>query len=152
MDEVPVGFHAPAAGQYHIALAAVDGMFSDQDIFIRDKDLNIVHNLKVSPYRFTTTAGTRSNRFIIIYNNGLKQSVEAEDEVTVITQETLQVSSAREVIASVTVLDMLGRVIGQYDTINASYFEVPNLTRNQTPLLVQTRLANGIITATKVIF
>lgn len=152
MDEVPVGFHAPAAGQYHIALAAVDGMFSDQDIFIRDKDLNIVHNLKISPYRFTTTAGTRSNRFIIIYNNGLKQSVEAEDEVTVITQETLQVSSAREVIASVTVLDMLGRVVGQYDTINASSFEVPNLTRSQTPLLVQTRLANGIITATKVIF
>ena len=152
MDEVPVGFHAPAAGQYHIALAAVDGMFSDQDIFIRDKDLNIVHNLKISPYRFTTTAGTRSNRFIIIYNNGLKQSVEAEDEVTVITQETLQVSSAREVIASVTVLDMLGRVVGQYDSINASSFEVPNLTRSQTPLLVQTRLANGIITVTKVIF
>lgn len=152
MDEVPVGFHAPASGRYNIALAAVDGMFNDQDIFIRDKDLNIVHNLKVSPYRFTTTAGTRLNRFIIIYNNGLKQSVEAEDEVTVVTQETIQVSSAREVIASVTVLDMLGRVIGQYDQINASQFEVPNLTRNQTPLLVQTRLANGIITATKIIF
>lgn len=152
MDEVPVGFHAPAGGQYHIALAAVDGMFADQDIFIRDKDLNVVHNLKVSPYRFTTTAGTRLNRFIIIYSNGMKQSLAAEDEVTVITQETIQVSSAREVIASVTVLDMLGRVIGQYDQINASQFEVPHLTRNQTPLLVQTRLANGIITATKIIF
>lgn len=153
MDEVPVGFTTPANGFYSIALAAVDGLFQTQNIYIRDKDLNIIHNLKNGPYRFYSTNGTRLNRFIIIYNYNLRQDESAStNEVAVISTDTISVQSTMIPIASVTVFDMIGRVIGNYEGNNEYSLTLENLPKNNTPLIIQTKLSNGDYSSEKIIF
>ena len=153
MDEVPIGFTTPANGFYSIALAAVDGLFQTQNIYIRDKDLNIIHNLKNGPYRFYNTNGTRLNRFIIIYNYNLRQDESAStNEVVVISADTISVQSTMIPISSVTVFDMIGRVIGNYEGNNEYSLTLENLPKNNTPLIIQTKLSNGDYLSEKIIF
>lgn len=153
MDEVPIGITTPSNGFYNIALAAVDGLFETQNIYIRDKDLNIIHNLKNGPYRFYSTNGTRLNRFIIIYNYNLRQDeASATNEVAVIGSETISVQSTMIPIASVSVFDLVGRVIGKYDGNNDFTVVLKDLPKNNTPLIIQTQLNNGEYRSEKIIY
>ncbi|WP_264511001.1 pre-peptidase C-terminal domain-containing protein [Flavobacterium sp. N1719] len=153
MDEVPVGIVTPSAGFYNIALAAVDGMFQSQNIYIRDKDLNIIHNLKSGPYRFYSTTGTRTNRFIIIYDYNLRQEESTlSNEIAIVTNETITVQSTTIPIETITVRDLLGRVLGTFEGNNEYSVELINTPKNKVPLIIQTQLANGTVTTDKIIF
>ncbi|MEN9337646.1 MAG: hypothetical protein RLZZ500_2633, partial [Bacteroidota bacterium] len=153
MDEVPVGIVTPTAGFYNIALAAVDGVFQTQNIFIRDKDLNVIHNLKNGPYRFYNTSGVRLNRFIIIYDyNPRQEEIANANEVTVSGAASISVQSSAIAIQSVTVFDMVGRCIGKFDGKNETLVELTNLPKNNVPLIIQTQLSNGTQTSNKIIF
>ena len=39
-----------------------DGLFENQDVYLEDKLLNVIHNLKIN-YEFSTEAGTFNDRF-----------------------------------------------------------------------------------------
>lgn len=41
----------------------------DQGIYVMDKDLNIIHDLKQKPYLFNTTVGSFNNRFVLRYGD-----------------------------------------------------------------------------------
>ena len=46
-DKVDMGIKVPSSGIYTIAVGEVDGLFlQGQDIYLEDKNLNIIHNLK----------------------------------------------------------------------------------------------------------
>lgn len=153
MDEVAVGVTTPTNGFYTIALAAVDGLFQTQNIYLRDKDLNVIHNLKNGPYRFYSTTGTRTNRFIVIYdyNPRLEESASL-NEVTVTRSEIVSVQSTILPIESVKVFDVVGRVIGEFDGKNEYKVDLIHLPKNNVPLIVQTKLSNGEYKAEKIIF
>lgn len=70
-DYVKLGASVPSNGTYTIAINKLDGLFSsnNQDIFLEDTELNIVHNLKAAPYTFVGTAGNYKHRFILRYRN-----------------------------------------------------------------------------------
>lgn len=152
-DEVLVGVTTPSNGFYTIAIAAVDGLFETQNIFIRDKKTNSIHNLKNGPYRFYSTAGTELTRFVIIYDTQLRlENTEFTNEVAIQTQETITVLSSHIPIDSVTVFDLVGRTLGKCEGKNALRIELKNLPKNKAPLIVQTKLSNGEYKAEKVIF
>jgi hypothetical protein len=49
-DKVSMGFKTNISGNFSIALAEVDGLFSaDQNIYLEDKELGIIHDLKLNP-------------------------------------------------------------------------------------------------------
>jgi hypothetical protein len=67
-DQVPLGFTIATVGTYSVAISAVDGIFDNgQDIYVEDMLLHRFHDLKVSPYSFTSTAGRFLDRFRIVY-------------------------------------------------------------------------------------
>src|SRR5690606_19169048 len=67
-DFILLGFVAPNAGQYTISLEDFTGMFLDgQQIYLKDKNVGIVHNLSESDYNFTAQQGTHHHRFEIIF-------------------------------------------------------------------------------------
>jgi hypothetical protein len=46
----------------------MDGMFAaGQDVYVKDKELEKIHNLKESAYTFSANAGTFANRFEIVF-------------------------------------------------------------------------------------
>ena len=69
-DIVPLGFKTNVAGNFNIALANFDGLFStNQAIFLKDNVTGTLHNLKVDSYTFTSEIGTYNGRFEIRYKN-----------------------------------------------------------------------------------
>jgi hypothetical protein len=68
-DTVALGYNAAKKGNYSIRIDHIDGLFNNQNIYLEDKDLNIIHNLKQSPYVFNTKVGDFDNRFILRYSD-----------------------------------------------------------------------------------
>jgi len=153
-DEVPLGIKVPTAGNYAIAIAAVDGDFVEKKVFVKDMLLNIVHNLKITPYQFTSAAGQFDNRFKIVYHNATTSNriYEYENSVKVIANEVIEVQSTNESIETIMVYDLLGRTLGTYNTINSKEFTITNLIKNNTTLLLKVRLQNGDIVNEKIIY
>lgn len=58
-DKVDIGVSIPQDGLYKIALSSVDGLFSDvnQNIYLEDKLLNVIYDLRTSPYSFMASKG-----------------------------------------------------------------------------------------------
>lgn len=153
-DEVPMGMHIPTAGNYSIALASVDGLFTTQNIYLRDKLLNVTHDLKSSPYHFNTTAGNINDRFKVVYLNGAlnNASNDYNNNIKVTTNENVSVYSTKEQIKSIIVYNVLGQKLKEYTNINANNFSLAGLQKNNTTLLLEIQLDNDTKTTEKVIY
>ena len=152
-DEFPIGFNAPQAGNYTIAIHAVDGLFENQNIYLEDTQLNVIHDLKTLPYLFTTTQGENNARFNVIFTSGTlnNPSFDTENSVFVINKDILKVISNNENIASITVYDLLGRNIFTKDTINAKQFIIP-VDKVRAPIIVKIKLENGKLVELKTLY
>ena len=153
-DVIPLGYSSNLAGTFTITLENYDGLFENyESIFLEDKLLNSIHNIKSSPYTFTTSTGIHNNRFSIRYNN---QSLGNSDfdnanQVIITTNDlVVDVYSNKENIEQIEVFDMLGRKILFKKDINALNYKIENMTTNQT-LIVKIKLQNGIYVTKKVI-
>ncbi|WP_298303552.1 hypothetical protein [Flavobacterium sp.] len=153
-DEVPIGAHLQNSGSYDIGIGGLDGIFTTQNIYLKDKELDIIHDLKVSPYRFSAQSGTINNRFKIVYLNGSlnNNDLSLNNNIAVITNENIVIRSSNEKLHSITVFDVLGRNLGVYKDINSTEFTIKNLLKNNTALFLQIKLENGVLKNEKIIF
>lgn len=152
-DIIPLGFKVSASGNYTIAIAAVDGIFnSEQIVFLKDKLLNVVHNLSLNPYLFSATAGEFNERFEIVYSNAtLGVNEFTTNDIKVITNDKLTVYSSLETIKEITVYDVLGRKINEYKSIQSNEFTM-NEQRNNLALILKITLENGLIVNKKILY
>lgn len=122
-DIVPLGFKAQEGGKFKISLEDYDGLFADEEteIYLKDKNLNITHNLKESDYGFESLAGEFKSRFEIVYKED--ETMESDDlavnSVQVYKQDqSIVVSSDSDKILSVEVYDLQGRVVYKKEKLN----------------------------------
>lgn len=154
-DQVAIGYNVATAGTYKLALNFVDGLFADaaQNIYIEDTITGSIHDLKASPYSFTTAAGTFKTRFVLRYTY---ETLGMEDftakEVKVYANESINVSTAHQSLQTVKVYDLQGRVLGAYKNINATTFSTYAIAKTQTALIVEVVLENGATQSYKVIY
>lgn len=154
-DEVPIGINAPAQGDYTIAIAAVDGLFNNQNIYLKDNLLNITHNLKVSPYQFNTTqSGGISNRFKVIYVDTAlgNPTYDLENSIKVMTNSEVAVSSSTLMMETIEVYNVLGQKLNTYNTLSSDYVILSGLQKNNTTLLLKIKLQTGETVTKKIIF
>jgi hypothetical protein len=153
-DIVPIGVHIPQAGTHTIALAAIDGLFETQEIYLHDKALNIIHDIKSNPYLFESQAGTYSERFDVIYQNGTlsNPNFSLENSVKVVTNEQIHVYSSLEPIESIIVYNVLGQKLKEYKEVNNNSFTLTSLQKNNTTLLLKIKLQNETISIQKAIY
>lgn len=154
-DIVPLGLRITTAGTYKIALDEVDGLFSDnQIIYLEDLSTGAVHNLKQSPYSFTSAAGTFESRFQIRYTNvtlGIDEVIVPSNTVWVYGTDVMTAVSSEELLANVVVHDLLGRRLYEAKNISAMQ-HVIGLKPAEQVLLVTITLANGQVETRKVKF
>ena len=125
----------------------------NQDVYIEDLQLNIFHNLKLNPYHFNSAVGNFENRFVLKFNNEtLGNNDFAFDNVKVYTNESINIIAPNQVIKSIRVHDLLGRVLGTFNNVNSDSFVSKNIAKTQSPLLVEVTLENGVNKTYKVIF
>ncbi|PKP15233.1 MAG: hypothetical protein CVU07_10825, partial [Bacteroidetes bacterium HGW-Bacteroidetes-23] len=136
-DVVPLGFKVNNDGIYTIAIAAVDGLFSnEQTVYLRDNVLNTVHDLSANPYSFTANTGVYNERFELLYQDETLGVDQIESfAIKVITNDKIVVRSGNEQIKEIQVFDMLGRKVNQYQSVNANEFALNEQKSNQTLLL-----------------
>ena len=146
-DQLPLGFKTSVPGNFTIAIAEVDGLFStNQNIYLEDKSNGIIHNLKVNPYRFTSTAGINNSRFVIRYTNETLGSADFTGDasaVFVASNNGLTVTSTQENIAEIEVYDLLGRKLYQSKNIDSQAHVMHSIQKTNSGLILTITLTNG---------
>mgnify|MGYP004417269239 CR=1 FL=1 len=155
-DEVSLGYRSVAAGDFSIGIDEVDGVILSQKVFIEDKLLNVAHDLKASPYDFTTQAGTFNDRFVLHYKDktlGADDFDKTENQVLISKDKNdLKIKSELENIKRITVFDLFGRKVFDKEAINSNEFSISNSTLNKQIVIVKVILANGNVISKKVIY
>jgi len=154
-DRVPLGVKIPSNGIYKIAIATVDGLFSgNQNIYLEDKVLGVIHDLRQNPYSFTGTSGILNDRFVLRYTN---ETLGGDDfinnsDVLIFSSDVISVNAMSRTIQNVKIYNVLGQLLLDSDAVNSNTFETSKLQKNNTTLLVQVTLENGIKVTKKIVF
>lgn len=152
-DEVPLGYRVNISGNNTFAIDRVDDSFSGQNIYIEDRVLDIVHNLRVSPYTFATEAGTFNDRFVLRYTDASLSANEFEVNQNVtafIFSNELQVKSSKNIVA-IEVFDISGKLIQKYQPMELALEFKSRFNFAQGVYLAKIKLDNGIEVTKKVI-
>ncbi|WP_294818573.1 T9SS sorting signal type C domain-containing protein [uncultured Flavobacterium sp.] len=154
-DVVPMGFKTATAGTFVLSIDHMDGIFlGSQAVFIKDNLTGAVHNLKNGSYTFTSEIGTFDTRFEIVYADaalGTDNPVVAPSQV-VIFQNAKQVTvTSPEIIKSVVVYDLLGKVIYVNNNVNAQDLITTSLPAEHQVVIVKATLENQQVINKKVL-
>ena len=139
-DQVAIGYNAQTAGDYTIAIAAVDGLFEQgQFIYLEDKLLHIIFNLREAPYVFSSAQGTFKDRFVLRYTNpSLSNTNFSEGSSSFVVfklQDLIHIKSDKSMLSEVVVYDIQGRIINNYKNLNTSEYQFTAPTEQQVLVL-----------------
>ncbi|MBC7607703.1 MAG: T9SS sorting signal type C domain-containing protein, partial [Burkholderiales bacterium] len=155
-DVVALGFFSAFPGTFNISIDQVEGQLNTSPVYLEDKLLHIIHDLKQAPYSFATVAGRYDNRFVLRYTNqnlGTANYERSANQVVVVSEhQAIMIKSYRDPIDTVTVYDILGREIAKNSAIGNNEFTISGLVPSQQALVIKIRLENGEIQTRKIIF
>ncbi len=155
-DIVSLKFKTQIAGNFTISINNFDGLFEgNQEIYLKDNLLNVTHNIKNSPYTFTSAIGEFDSRFEIVYQNSVLDSVnfDPNNEVLVSTENNqINVRSNNQLIQEITIFDILGRNLSSNSKIENNDFIISNILPTRQTLIVKILLSNGITEVKKIQF
>ncbi|UPT71824.1 MAG: T9SS sorting signal type C domain-containing protein [Flavobacterium sp. JAD_PAG50586_2] len=156
-DIVPLGYFSAVTGEFTIGIDKKEGIFNLEEtpIYVEDKEMNIIHNLKESPYTFTTNYGRFENRFVLRYTDAALGNPDFEtldSSVSVASNHgELLIKSHIENIEDVIVYDILGRQLFESKNIANNNFTASNISNSKQTLIVKIKLANGFTVSRKII-
>ena len=147
-DIVPLGFKAATSGTYEIRLSDFDGFFVNQNVFLEDKLVNVIHNLKESNYSFVTNSGTFEDRFVLRFTDTISlhsnQSEFNENAITIYKEnKNLIINSMLIDIKDVEIVDLMGRLLFTKSNIQSSNENISIDGFSTAILIVKIQLING---------
>lgn len=154
-SSVPLGLKAGSAGIFTIAIDKLDGLFGSQDIFLHDKELEHLHDLKIAGYAFSTPAGTFDDRFEIVYRDdtlGTDGFQERNSIVAFKEGESVKVISSRSRIIAVEICDMQGRIIYRKKGFDALAVTLDGIAAARQVLIVNVTTAENKKVSKKIIY
>ena len=155
-DSVPLGYRSTIKGSFSISIDDVDGTMQSQNVYLEDKVLSVVHNLKGAPYTFTTDAGTYDDRFVLRYTDRTLGNVDFDktnNQVSISKDKNdLKIKSEIETIKQITVFDLLGKKVFEKEAVNSNEFSSSSTGLSKQVGIVKVTLANGQVISKKVVF
>ena len=156
-DKVPLGYFASIAGKYTIEIDRTEGVLhkDNTNVYLEDKLLHLVHDLKAAAYTFDTAAGTFDDRFVLRYDNNISAddtAIVKSDVVVAADSERIKVKSTVEEIAGIAVYDLLGRSVFSTTKVSSDYYEIDSIKPSNQALIVRVVLKNGAVFSKKTIF
>ncbi|OUS00497.1 hypothetical protein A9Q86_11045 [Flavobacteriales bacterium 33_180_T64] len=148
-DIVPLGLLISETGNHTIAINTIDGLFlnESQNIYIEDTALNIIHDIRNTPYSFTIDSGIHNDRFILRYTNETLSinSLESNDNIIIKApnSEYIQVISEIDLIDTINIYDIVGRIILTSKNINNLEFLLNKTRLSAGSYIVSVELING---------
>jgi hypothetical protein len=154
IDEIPLGYFAPLDGNYNIAIGSIDGLFENENIYIKDLQLNSYHDLKAAPYQFQSTSGSHNNRFVLVFQNPSLGNTEFETNFTIDVyndNKSIGIKSNLSALSEIKIYDISGRQLYVKSNINNKEITITNVTQCEQMLLLEIKTENGIKTIKKII-
>ncbi|MGG5487681.1 lamin tail domain-containing protein [Gaetbulibacter sp. PBL-D1] len=158
-EVIPLGFstliNTPTI--YTLTISKLEGEFlTTNTIYVKDKLLNITHNLSETDYTFTSEAGEFNERFEIVF---MPEALSIDDkdispkDLTIIELNDNDVKftiGANITIEHVEIIDLLGRTL--YNFNGNSNSEIYNLSAlSQATYLAKVTLSNGQVITKKAV-
>lgn len=155
-DQVKLAVQLPNSGNYIIAIKQLDGIFNDtnQGIYLEDKQLNLIHDLRTAPYQFTGNKGEILDRFTLRYTNQLLSTSENTytDQVSIFVNNQINVKSTKQLIKEITIFDILGKTIVDRKNVNQLEVALNEIKATDNVLIAKVKLENDTIVTKKVIY
>jgi hypothetical protein len=127
-DVILLGFVAKNNGSFRITLDDMTGLFAEgQEILIKDKVANIVHNLSLGDYTFDANQGTYNHRFEIIYKKkpSFIKSISSVNNIEINKiNHQIEINSSIDKITSIQVFNISGRLLMEENDINKLNYTV----------------------------
>ncbi len=152
-DTVALGYNAAKKGNYSIRIDHLDGVFDNQNIFLEDKELNVIHDLKHEPYVFKTAVGDFDNRFVLRYsnktlgvdeniinNNAIKITYIQNSNILIINNNTTDIP-----VQKVTLFNVLGQSIASWKIENQEQqnIQIPIKNLSSGIYIAKVKTSNG---------
>lgn len=154
-DKVQLGVYVPTTGLYSIGISAVDGLFDgSQEIYLEDKELNIIYDLKQASYSFYATAGQINERFVLRYTN---QILEQEDfvnnnDLVVYANDDIIINHNNVKLKSVIIYNVLGQVLYNKEKINNNNLNISEISKSNQALIIKVTTEENQEYIRKIIF
>ncbi|MFT3794893.1 T9SS sorting signal type C domain-containing protein [Flavobacterium sp.] len=153
-DRIALGYRTNIAGNFEIDLSNFDDGFANQNVYVEDQLLNLVHNLKDGPYAFATATGIFDDRFVLRFTDANlgTQNPEAVANGIVIykNQQQIAIHSGTVQMQSVKIFDLAGRQLLERNDIRSNQVTLDAIASEQV-LLVQIKTIDQQIIHRKII-
>jgi hypothetical protein len=150
-DIVPLKLDKRTEETFVISLATKEGLFETTPIFLHDKTLGIYHDLTVNSYSFDQPTTIDSERFEIVYDNGLLHTdvVPLKNVFAYIVTNTFR-ATANATMVEIQIYDMSGRLVDSYSDLDTKTF-TSHFDKAKGIYIAKIQLADGIIATQKLI-
>ncbi len=157
-DVIPLGVKFFINGIYKIQLEDTTGIFkAHQNIYLKDRYLNEIHNLSESPYDFEGTPGVFEDRFEIIFKDQsplidtLLSSANNNDVKINKKDYQIEIISSKDKILEVEIFNLSGWSVYKNEKVNSRSFHVPAALFGKQIIVVKVLTETGEIVTKKII-
>ena len=155
-DWIPLGYRCTTAGTYTITLSDFDGLFVHQSIYLEDLLLGVIHDLKNTPYTFSSSPGTHDTRFALRFTNetlGVAEVTTPKNAVWAYVENgAIQVRSSERTLESVELFDVRGRLLASQKGLQSTATAFPSILAATQVVLVRITTEEGTVETKRVVF
>jgi hypothetical protein len=154
-DTVPIGVILDQDGIFNIAIDHIEGSLfvaQEQAIYLEDTYLNMIHDLRQSPYTFSDSAGNISDRFVLRYTNNVLSvnDIQASKTYAFVNDNILKVRSSQN-IKEITMYDLTGKTIARHRIDGSQTIFSASFNFAKGVYLANITLENGALVTKKLI-
>ena len=156
-DIIPLGVRFFKYGIHKIQLEETKGIFKEhQDIYVKDKYLNITHNLSANgPYLIDAQAGEFNDRFEIVFKPSLSSTVNPASPLNSLKIEKrdhqIEISSSVEKITEVEIFNLSGWSVYKAEQVNENILKIPASHFGKEIIIVNVQTESGKTETKKII-
>jgi len=155
-DSITLGYTSTIDGELNISIDHEDQFFDRTPVYIVDKDLKIMHNLKEGPYSFLTHKGTFEERFKLNYIkedlNTDTWTAETNKIIVSVNKNNILISANQNNITDIIIFDISGKQIYRKNNLKNIKFLIESLRSQNQILFVKGGLENGFNSMQKILF
>lgn len=149
-DQVTLGYKTQMGGNFSISIDHLDGIFSgQQEVYLEDTELKILHDLKKEPYKFSTQKGTFNGRFVLKFTNkNLNITQFQSDKKGILiykNKNQIIIESEESLIQKVQIYDLAGKLILEQN-FSENSIAISNLKSKNQILIFKIKTGNSVET------
>ena len=148
---VQLGYKVSLNGKYTIYASEIANISDNIHVFLKDILLNNVQDLTINPvYKFDQNVKDADNRFIIYYSSVTNvNNILSDKNIKIYTNDNflnIMVNSPKDIIANISVCDMLGREMVSRNSVNLNSLFSMQLNIPAACYIVKVQTSSSILT------